>query len=36
MARGRPRIVLACANGLSNKAVAERIGTTSQTFGKWR
>ena len=32
----RARIVLACADGLSNKAVAERVGTTSQTVGKWR
>ena len=32
----RARIVLACADGLSNKAVAERVRTTSQTVGKWR
>ena len=32
----RARIVLACADGLSNKAVAERVRTTPQTVGKWR
>ena len=32
----RARIVLACADGLSNKAVAESVRTTPQTVGKWR
>ena len=32
----RARIVLACADGLSNKAVAELVRTTPQTVGKWR
>ena len=32
----RARIVLGCAAGLSNKAVAAREGVTAQTVGKWR
>src|SRR5674476_779695 len=32
----RSRIVLACAEGLSNKDVAERAGCSSNTVGKWR
>ena len=32
----RARIVLACADGLDNKAVAARLGLTGQTVGKWR
>ena len=32
----RARIVLACASGLSNKAVAGRERVTVQTVGKWR
>ena len=32
----RARIVLACASGLSNKAVAARERVTAQTVGKWR
>src|SRR5215472_9935160 len=32
----RARIVLACASGLSNKAVASRERMTAQTVGKWR
>lgn len=32
----RARIVLACAQPLSNRAVAERLGIHSQTVGKWR
>jgi transposase len=32
----RARIVLACAQGHPNTAVAERLGVTSQTIGKWR
>src|SRR5206468_11701213 len=30
------RIVLGCASGLSNKAVAARERVTAQTVGKWR
>src|ERR1700687_2866363 len=30
------RIVLACAEGLSNTAVARRLPATMQTVGKWR
>ena len=32
----RARIVLGCASGLSNKAVAARERVTVQTVGKWR
>jgi transposase len=32
----RCRIVLACADGLSNVAVASRLGVTRPTVGKWR
>ena len=32
----RARIVLACAEGVSDRAVAERLGTTRVTVGKWR
>ena len=32
----RCRIVLACAEGLSNTAVADRLPATTQTVGKWR
>jgi len=32
----RSRIVLACAEGLSNKDVAQRAGCSSNTVGKWR
>jgi transposase len=32
----RCRIVLACAEGLSNMEVAERLGTHRKTVGKWR
>ncbi len=32
----RCRIVLTCAEGLSNTAVAERLPVTIQTVGKWR
>jgi hypothetical protein len=32
----RARIVLGCAAGLSNKAVAARERVTAQTVGKWR
>jgi DNA invertase Pin-like site-specific DNA recombinase len=32
----RARIVLACADGLENNAVAEKLGVTKQTVGKWR
>ena len=32
----RARIVLLCADGLSNKEVAERVGVTQMTVGKWR
>ena len=32
----RARIVLGCASGLSNKAVAARERVTGQTVGKWR
>lgn len=32
----RARIVLECASGLENIAVAERLGITYQTVGKWR
>jgi transposase len=32
----RARIVLACAEGATNKQVAERLGIWPQTVGKWR
>ena len=32
----RARIVLACAEGLTNTTVARQIGGTRQTVGKWR
>ena len=32
----RANIVLACAAGASNSAVARRFGTTNATVGKWR
>ena len=32
----RSRIVLACADGADNKAVAARLGCTQATVGKWR
>ena len=32
----RARVVLGCASGLSNKAVAARERVTEQTVGKWR
>lgn len=32
----RARIILACADGLSNQATALRLGVTPQTVGKWR
>lgn len=32
----RARIVLKCAKGLDNEDVAEQLGTTGQTVGKWR
>lgn len=32
----RSRIVLACGEGLSNKAVAEKCGVSQPTVGKWR
>ena len=32
----RARIVLGCARGLSNQAVAARLGLTAQTVGTWR
>jgi transposase len=32
----RWRIVVACAEGLSNKEVAEAVGVTASTVGKWR
>ena len=32
----RSRIVLACAEGLSNKDVAQRAGCSANTVGKWR
>lgn len=32
----RARIVLACADGWPNKVVAQRLGASEQTVGKWR
>jgi len=32
----RARIILRCADGLSNTAIAEDLGVTRQTVGKWR
>ncbi len=33
---GRARILLACASGETNKAIAHAFGATPQTVGKWR
>ena len=32
----RAEIVLFCAQGLSNRSVAEKVGVSRQTVGKWR
>ena len=32
----RAEIVLLCADGVSNEVVAEMLGTTRATVGKWR
>ncbi len=32
----RARIVLACSTGANNRAVAEQLGVTARTVGKWR
>ena len=32
----RARTVLLCADGLNNGAVADEVGLTRQTVGKWR
>ena len=32
----RAKTVLLCADGLNNSAVAQEVGTTRQTVGKWR
>ena len=32
----RARIILACADGLQNKAVGHRLGAHAMTVGKWR
>ena len=32
----RARIVLACAQGLTNSAVAKRLGVSPSAVGKWR
>ena len=32
----RARIILASAEGLNNSVVAQRVGVTPQTVGKWR
>ena len=32
----RSRIILACGEGLSNKAVAAKLGVSAPTVGKWR
>jgi hypothetical protein len=32
----RARIVLACADGQTNTAVADRLGVSGETVGKWR
>ena len=32
----RARIVLSCRDGRSNREVAQRLGVTPQTVGKWR
>lgn len=34
--RLRARIVLSCRDGRPNRAVAQRLGVTTQTVGKWR
>ena len=32
----RARIILACAEGLENKAVSQQLGVPAMTVGKWR
>ena len=32
----RARIILACAEGVENKAVSEKLGVHAMTVGKWR
>ena len=32
----RARMILACAEGLTNAAVARRVGASPQAVGKWR
>jgi transposase len=32
----RARIILACADGLENKAVSHQLGVHAMTVGKWR
>ena len=32
----RARIVLMCADGMTNKAVAAELGITRETVGRWR
>ena len=32
----RARIILACAEGKSNREIAEQVRVTKQTVGKWR
>lgn len=33
---GRAQIILACSNGEANKDIAERLGVSGMTVGKWR